>query len=334
MKLKIYFLFTFLTFLFFSNTAYSSREDIKFQSGDITIAGTLLLPKGDGPFPAIVFVHGSGPETRDNSLYSAKWLKKIGYAVLIYDKRGTGESEGDLESVNRFSIDDLSDDAVAALNYLAQMDKIDKERLGIHASSQGGWVASMVLSKTSLIDFMIIKSASVCTIGEDRLYERSERLKKEGFSDESIAESQKIQLVEGKRDSSLNKEDEFSRLFNEYKENSWFERVYGKTTNPFGQELTQYRLWYAGIVDFDPLPFLEKSQIPIFWIFGDPKLDISGPVSLSIKNLEILRQKGKAYKIVQIDGQSHNIKEKKYERKLYDWLCEVNNYHTYKFKKH
>jgi fermentation-respiration switch protein FrsA (DUF1100 family) len=70
------------------------QQEASFQSGDITLSGTLMLPGTEGPYPAIIFVHGSGPETRDNSRYNATWLNAIGYAALIYDKRGTGKSGG------------------------------------------------------------------------------------------------------------------------------------------------------------------------------------------------------------------------------------------------
>ncbi|MDX1942377.1 MAG: hypothetical protein SFU99_17565 [Saprospiraceae bacterium] len=63
-------------------------EKVFFKNGDITLAGTLLLPKSSKPCPAVVFIHGSGQETRNNYLKEAKsWLEQ-GYAALVYDKRG------------------------------------------------------------------------------------------------------------------------------------------------------------------------------------------------------------------------------------------------------
>src|SRR6056297_566209 len=83
LSLLIIFLFTNIIFAI-------TPQEIEFYSDDIKLSGTLYLPETDGPFPALVFVHGSGAETRDNSAYSAKWLSSLGYAVLTYDKRGTG----------------------------------------------------------------------------------------------------------------------------------------------------------------------------------------------------------------------------------------------------
>lgn len=132
------------------------QEEVKFKNGNITLSGTLILPEGDEPFPVIIFVHGSGPETRDNSLYSAKWLAAIGYAAFIYDKRGTGKSEGKKEEVTYFSFEDLANDVIAAINILSKRNIINKSKMGIHASSQGGWVAPFAAAQSNLISFMII----------------------------------------------------------------------------------------------------------------------------------------------------------------------------------
>jgi predicted acyl esterase len=59
------------------------------------LAGTLIPPEGEGPFPAVAILHGSGPDTRATYLPDATMLARAGVAALIYDKRGTGESFGD-----------------------------------------------------------------------------------------------------------------------------------------------------------------------------------------------------------------------------------------------
>lgn len=307
------------------------KKDVSFKSGDITLSGTLYLPKGEGPFPALVFVHGSGAETRKNSSYSAKWLASIGYAALIYDKRGTGKSQGGENEWSRFSFDNLANDVVAAVNFLSGTPKIDAGKIGLHASSQGGWVAPLSASKTDLVSFMIIRSASVTSVGDDRIFERSARLKKEGFSESQIEQAREMQRAEAK--TSSEREDTFSQLFEANKDKAWFSRVYGGSS-PFSEFLVGYRKWYATIVDFDPLPILKSLDIPVFWIFGDPLLDDKGPVQQSVQHVESLKQTGKNYQLVQLDGVGHNIPEKRYERTLYDWLNKINLYSGFKFKKH
>jgi dipeptidyl aminopeptidase/acylaminoacyl peptidase len=319
---------------FFLISSCTKKEDVIFENGDLELSGTLYLPEGDGPFPAVVFVHGSGVETRENSSYSAKWLASIGYAALIYDKRGTGKSGGDEKEVNSFSLENLSNDVLAAVNYLATNKKVNKSKIGVHAVSQGGWVAPFAASKTNLISFMIIKSASVSTVGEDRIFERSARLTNEKFSKLEIAEAQEMQIVEAKTVLGKEAPDEFTLLFNKNKDKNWFPRVYGSYTSPFAESLVEYRKWYSTVVDFDPVVYLKKVDVPIFWMFGDVALDNLGPIAKSIDTLEKLKKAGKHYTILSYKGEDHNINEKKYELDLYKWLKEINDYSSFKFKKH
>jgi pimeloyl-ACP methyl ester carboxylesterase len=307
------------------------KEEVIFQNAGISLSGTLYYPKGEGPFPAVVFVHGSGPETRANSTFSAKWFASIGIAALIYDKRGTGKSQGDPTEVNRFDFTDLAGDLVAAINFLSEEPKIVKEQIGVHATSQGAWITCLAMSMSDNIKFIIAKSASVCTVEEDRIFERARRLSGEGFSGNDLSEVRRIQ-VEEPIISPDKEEDKFFMLFNEYKEKPWFKRVY-PGPDPISPTLTSYRNWYKSVAHFDPLQYLSISEIPVFWIFGDPSLDNSAPVELSISNLENLKKSGKPYVIFQVDGQGHSIKEKYYERHLYDWLVDKLTLDS-KFKKH
>jgi len=316
-----------------THAAGDSEREVTFHNGDLALAGTLYLPEGTGPFPAVVFVHGSGPEERGNSDYSARWLASIGYAALAYDKRGTGNSGGTKQSWSRFSFDDLAGDVLAAVEFLARQDEIDSARIGLHASSQGGWVAPLAASRTPLISFMVMRSASVTSVGDDRVFERARRLQQEGFSAADIAEAQEMQAVEAKTTAGREAPDAFTRLFAEYQSRPWFPRVY-PVTDPFDAALVDYREWYATIVGFDPLPCLQQSDIPVFWIFGDAELDDSGPVAQSLRNLATLQQAGKRYEIVQLAGEGHNIDEHRYEEALYRWLNEVTGQTGYGFKPH
>src|SRR5439155_231326 len=67
-------------------------EEARFADGDVTLAGTLLLPPGPGPHPACVIVHGSGGQWRDCVRLIADVLAAAGVAALAYDIRGTGAS--------------------------------------------------------------------------------------------------------------------------------------------------------------------------------------------------------------------------------------------------
>ena len=117
---------------------------VKFQSGSVTLAGTVLIPPGRGQRPAIVLTHGSGPGPRQGNRRFAERFARLGLVVLLYDKRGSGESGG---SWTAASLDDLADDAVAAANYLRTRDEVDGRRVGVWGGSQAGWVIPRALAR-------------------------------------------------------------------------------------------------------------------------------------------------------------------------------------------
>ena len=84
---------------------------VEFHNHDVKLAGSLLLPKSERPLPAVVFVHGAGPQTREQYRKQGEYFASQGIAALIYDKRGTGESGGVYES--RKPYENLVNDALA-----------------------------------------------------------------------------------------------------------------------------------------------------------------------------------------------------------------------------
>jgi fermentation-respiration switch protein FrsA (DUF1100 family) len=122
-------------------------EEVRVESGEVVLAGTLTLPDGEGPFPGVVLLTGSGPQDRDETLAGHKLflvladhLTRRGIAVLRLDDRGVGGSTGDLQDA---SLADLAKDAAAALGFLAKRPEVAAERVGLLGHSEGGLVAPL-----------------------------------------------------------------------------------------------------------------------------------------------------------------------------------------------
>ncbi len=144
------------------------EEEVTFQNGDITLAGTLTLPEGDGPFPALILLSGSGQQDRDEALAIAPGyrpfreiadtLTRQGIAVLRYDDRGVGgSSAGDLASATSV---DFADDAEAALRFLQTRPDIDSQQIGYLGHSEGGILAAMVAARNPDVAFVISMAGS------------------------------------------------------------------------------------------------------------------------------------------------------------------------------
>lgn len=133
------------------------EREITFQNGAATLAGTLILPRGGGAVPAVVFLHGSGAEGRWASRFLASQLAGHGTAALIFDKRGVGRSTGDWRQA---SIEELASDGAAAVARLLQEPRIDARRIGIHGHSQGGTLAPLVAARSGQVAFVIGSAAA------------------------------------------------------------------------------------------------------------------------------------------------------------------------------
>ena len=133
------------------------EREIRFTSGEATLAGTLLMPREGNDLAAVVFLHGSGAEGRWASRFLATRLAERGVAALIFDKRGVGESTGDWR---RAGIDDLTSDGAAAVARLRQEPRIDSRRIGVHGHSQGGTLAPLVAARAPEVGFVIGSAAA------------------------------------------------------------------------------------------------------------------------------------------------------------------------------
>ena len=150
-------------------------ETVTFQNGDVTLAGILDLPAGDGPFPAIVSTHGSPPLTRNDwyTLMVSNFFVQHGYAVLRYDKRGVGESTGEYPDVGTEDVEaihNLADDALAGVQFLKNHALIDPNMIGVEGFSQGGWIAPLAASKSSDVAFTISVSGPTSSVGQEIYY--------------------------------------------------------------------------------------------------------------------------------------------------------------------
>ena len=147
-------------------------EDIPFTSADgIQLMGRISLPESNSPVPAFMALHGSEQGTRDNfgAKVMAHYMLSRGFAILNYDKRGVGDSEGVYqESASSSNLQKIAEDAIAGVEYLASRPEIDAKRIGLIGFSQAGWVIPLAASQSDAISHIVILSGPVeSTLQED-----------------------------------------------------------------------------------------------------------------------------------------------------------------------
>ena len=139
--------------------------DVTYHSADRSIqyGATITRPEGNGPFPALLLLTGSGPQNRDEELFGHKpfavmadYLTRKGYLVLRVDDRGVGQTTGNFSAA---TTKDFADDAAAGLDYLNSLPDTDKTKIGLLGHSEGGMVAQMVAAQRSDVAFVILLAA-------------------------------------------------------------------------------------------------------------------------------------------------------------------------------
>lgn len=142
------------------------ETDVSFGAEPYVLHGALSMPVGEGPFPAAVIAHGSGPQNRDGIVGPllpyrdiALGMASHGIAVLRFDKR-TFTYGTEITIDDQFTIDSEStDDALHAIDFLRGQERINPERLFVIGHSQGGSVTLRILARDADIAGGILLAA-------------------------------------------------------------------------------------------------------------------------------------------------------------------------------
>src|SRR5688500_9697699 len=165
-----------LAMLFVSSQAWAGGariEEVEFASHGVQLSGSIVFPTDQPAHAAVVFVHGSGKQTRWLSL--AERFAKQGIVALVYDKRGAGKSGGEYEgeqSVSEKNIALLADDALSALKTLSSDPSLKGIPLGFVGISQAGWIGPVAAEKSDLAKFLVLWSGPVSKVSEEDIFSK------------------------------------------------------------------------------------------------------------------------------------------------------------------
>jgi dienelactone hydrolase len=244
-------------------------EEVRFANGTVPLRGTLFIPNSAGPHPAVVFLHGSGPQTRESYIrYFADQFARQGIAALIYDKRNTGRTDIPLWQQGGGTFGDLADDAATAVRFLrGRSDVIDPRRIGLWGLSQGAWLVPLTASRVDGLAFLVLLSGGGVTPGRQELFDDEVKLRAGGFSEQQITLA--ISL--------LRLADDYVRS---HTDADW-EHVQRELTRarrePWFRSLDRFPLilprespgWTDTDIDYDPRPALQRLRMPVLVILGE-----------------------------------------------------------------
>ena len=237
------------------------REEVRFSNGDVQLAGTLISPARGGKHPAIILVHGSGPENREYMLPFAHFLIRHGMAVLGYDKRGVGGSTGDW---NTASFDDLAGDVVAAFEYLKTRSDIDRTQIGLLGVSQAGWVMPLAAVRAKDIAFLISISGAGVPAAETTIDQARNEMTATGMTPQAVEQIIGLMKLQYRFARTGQGWDEYASA-----RDKLVARM-GKAPDTFpGTPDHPYWQFIRRLYFYDPAPTLRQLQVPTLALFGE-----------------------------------------------------------------
>ncbi|MDP3802190.1 S9 family peptidase [Brevundimonas sp.] len=279
-------------------------------AGGVLLKGRLILPPGDGPAPVMVEVHGS----ESSSARDFNWFQRLspaaGVGVFVYDKRGTGGSEG--RYTQDFNL--LAGDAAAAVVEARRLAGSRAGRIGLHGGSQGGWVAPLAATLTP-VDFVVVGfGMAEGVLAEDR-EEMRQDLEAKGWGPDVVATAREIHEVTAAfvRSNGAVGFAGLDAVRARYSSEPWWNDLSGdfssvllKSTNEqitaMKDELDIGILW-----DYDPMPVLRSADAPILWILAAD--DTEAPPEGTRERLTMLAAEGRPITLLQYPDADHGIIE-------------------------
>ena len=164
-----------------------AEDAIVIPAGQVKLAASFIAPEGKGPFPAVVIIAGSGPQKRNAFQELTAALNARGVSVLSYDKRGCGQSMGDLSTA---TLGELTDDAAAVTAYLKTRVDVDQKRVGLIGMSQGGLFAPAIAAKNPDVGLIVLLGASALRLDKLSLLQWETDARAHGMDEHLIAMAQ------------------------------------------------------------------------------------------------------------------------------------------------
>lgn len=290
------------------------QQEVVFENGGahVRFAGTMSVPQGKGPFPAVVLVSGTGHNTRDEDVWGHKVfvvladaLSRRGFAVLRYDKRGVAGSGGDFDSATTA---DFASDADSAVEWLRSQPKIDAQRVGVLGHSEGGIIGPMVAAADKNVAFVVMiagpalrgdrlfvlqsaRTAKVYGAPEDYMARRKVFDQKlydaivaaptgeaaRAVADKMVAEGVQEKLVDANEAEGLARDDTSA--------------------------------WERYFLAYDPAPTLARLTVPVLAIYG--ALDVQVPADEDAAAARVALEKNARATVVTLPGKNHLMQDAK-----------------------
>ncbi|QVL54757.1 MAG: alpha/beta hydrolase [Simkaniaceae bacterium] len=287
------------------------NEELFIKNGEVTLAGTLTLPKGKDSFTTVIFIAGSGPHDRDENILGHKpflvisdHLARHGIASLRLDKRGVGASTGNFEEA---TCADFVKDTQAAIDFIKKRKEVHS--LGLLGHSEGGMLAPEIANSSPDIDFIILLAGTGAKGSDVLVHQSGLILKAEGASPEKIQEHQNIltsviEVLQEKKDV----EEAIKRL--SFKPDGDLQSLSSAAQEEWEAQVNQIHEtlktpWFQSFLNYDPRQALSNVDVPVLALNGS--LDLQVCPKQNLREIEKTLKEGKnpPAVILELKGLNH-----------------------------
>ncbi len=279
-------------------TYHGVPEEVRFVSSDgVELAGTLVFPaRAARPVPAVILLHGAEAATRSfvYRMHANIFLDRE-MAVLLYDKRGAGESGGDHDSA---TFARLVEDALAAVRLLRDREDVDAAGIGLIGASQSGWLTPEIAERAGAIAFIVNKVGPCASWRETVAWEVYNEIVDEGVDADSAREQAAV----------------YERLWAYYVSPTPGQRIaLSATLREWAQREDSRLPATLEIPDpdevrdmgYDPGPYLERATTPSLYVYGAE--DVNVPTASCVQRLTGLRADGRPVSVHVFEGAGHEL---------------------------
>jgi pimeloyl-ACP methyl ester carboxylesterase len=285
---------------------YPYREEDVLYDNKVSgnqLAGTLTIPSGSGPFPAVVLITGSGPQDRDESIMGHKpflvladHLTRKRIAVLRVDDRGVGKSTGTFATATTA---DFATDVEAGIAYLKTRQEIDARQIGLIGHSEGAIIAPMIAARNHNVAFIVMMAGSGVP-GDDIIVAQVELLSENAGQSHAAAmkagarQREILALLKQNQDTASLEKALREKLAGQVLE-SRISTAVAQLTSP----------WYRYFIAYDPGPALRKVTCPVLALNGEKDLQVPPMQNLPAIRKELEAAGNKNFEVDELPGLNH-----------------------------
>jgi len=278
--------------------------------GEVKLAGRLVMPKSNEPVPIVVLIHGAERDSARDSYALQRLLPAENVGAFVYDKRGTGGSEGKYTQ----DFNTLADDAVAAMREAKRIAGTRCARIGYQGGSQGGWVAPLAATHAP-VDFVIVSFGLAVSVIDEDQEEVALEMRLKGHGQEEISKALEVAAAaEAVFESGFTKGFErFDAIRTKYRNEPWYKDVHGNYTHfilPYtAAEIREKGKDFSWGTPFryDPMPTLRAVEAPQLWVLGED--DFEAPSVETSRRIKILIAEGKPITLALFPHAEHGMTE-------------------------